>query len=56
MADLEHYELEGETARGIRARLSALWQRIEDEPKSGRWKRRSRLGERKRWYQEPEEV
>jgi hypothetical protein len=55
-ADLENYELDGTARERIGARLSALWQHIDQAPKSGKWKRRSRLGERKRWYQEPEEV
>ena len=37
-------------------RLERLWQRIEDEPKSGKWKMRNRIGDKKRWYEEPEEV
>ncbi len=37
-------------------RLSRLWQRIEDEPKSGKWKLRNRVGDKKRWYEEPEET
>jgi len=46
-----------EEERGrIDRRLDALWERIEREPKSLRWKGRARLGERATWYQEPEEV
>jgi hypothetical protein len=53
--DIGQYGLD-ESARGqILARLAGLWQRIDEEPKTGRWRRRSRLGERKRWYEEPEE-
>jgi hypothetical protein len=37
-------------------RLQALWSRIEAEPKSRRWKLRDRVGDRMRWYLEPEEV
>jgi hypothetical protein len=40
----------------LSARLSALVERIEAEPKSRSWKLRARIGDRKRWYQEPEEV
>jgi hypothetical protein len=29
---------------------------IEQAPKSSRWRLRERIGDRKRWYQEPEEV
>jgi hypothetical protein len=37
-------------------RLDALLGRIEDEPKSRAWRLRARIGERKRWYDLPEEV
>ena len=30
--------------------------RIEEEPKSRGWKLRAKVGERKRWYDLPEEV
>jgi hypothetical protein len=37
-------------------RLRALWERIEARPKSLRWKSRARIGDRTRWYEEPEEI
>jgi hypothetical protein len=37
-------------------RLLRLWERVEREPKSLRWRSRAKLGDRTRWYQEPEEV
>jgi hypothetical protein len=40
----------------VRDRLEQLWRRIEVEPKSARWKLRSKVGDRKRWYDDPEEV
>ena len=40
----------------VSERLERLWQRIEDQPKSGKWKMRNRVGDKKRWYEEPEEV
>jgi hypothetical protein len=39
----------------LRARIDTLRVRIDAEPKSRRWKLRARMGERKRWYQLPEE-
>ncbi|MDP9299839.1 MAG: hypothetical protein M3P43_02935 [Actinomycetota bacterium] len=36
--------------------LKALQQAAQDAPKSMRWKMRARLGDRKRWYQLPEET
>ncbi|HKI91936.1 MAG TPA: hypothetical protein VJ986_06520 [Gaiellaceae bacterium] len=37
-------------------RLAALAERIEQRPKSARWKMRARVGDRVRWYQEVEEA
>jgi hypothetical protein len=37
------------------AQTTALTAAAEDAPKSRRWKMRARLGDRVRWYQEPEE-
>jgi hypothetical protein len=38
------------------AQLDALSAAAEETPKSRRWKLRSRIGERKRWYELPEET
>jgi hypothetical protein len=47
----------GEPARDeIGRRIDRLWERIEAEPKSLRWKSRSRVGDRVRWYDEPEDM
>lgn len=40
----------------VEARLQELLRRIEAEPKTRSWKLRARLGERKRWYELPDEV
>jgi hypothetical protein len=40
----------------IVARLQEVLDRIEAEPKSRGWKLRAKIGERKRWYELPEEV
>jgi hypothetical protein len=37
-------------------RIDSLWQRVEREPKSRRWRLRARVGDRKRWYEVPDEV
>jgi hypothetical protein len=42
--------------RLVLERIDALWERIEREPKSRRWRLRARVGERKRWYEVPDEV
>ena len=36
--------------------IDRLAQALEDAPKSRGWKMRARIGERKRWYEDPEEV
>ena len=40
----------------VAARLDTLLDRIEHGPKSRSWKLRAKIGERKRWYELPEEV
>jgi hypothetical protein len=55
VADVGGYGLDATASATIAERLARIWERVEAEPKSGKWKRRSRLGERKRWYDEPEE-
>jgi hypothetical protein len=53
---MEHYDLPEESKRRIGGRILELQERIEQEPKSLAWKIRSKIGERKRWYELPEEV
>jgi hypothetical protein len=55
LADLSGSGVEAGAERLIRARLGELWAAIDSEPKSAKWKRRNRIGDRMRWYQEPEE-
>jgi hypothetical protein len=55
-AHVDDYELADEERARVMARLDELLERIEAEPKSRRWKLRAKLGERKRWYELPEEV
>jgi len=45
-----------ERAQAIASRIDELAAAMERAPKSRRWKLRARVGERKRWYVEPEEV
>jgi len=54
-ANLSSYQLESTATTIISSRLETLWRRIEAEPKSTRWRLRSRVGDRVRWYDEPEE-
>ena len=53
---LGRFDLTEECKERITERVGALLGRIEEEPKSFGWKVRSKIGERKRWYELPEEV
>jgi hypothetical protein len=55
LARLPDYPLTPEASAVIASRLSALQKQIEKTPKTSRWKLRSRVGDRVRWYDEPEE-
>lgn len=55
-AHVEDYELAEEERARVVTRLEEVLERIEVEPKSRRWKLRAKIGERKRWYELPEEV
>jgi hypothetical protein len=48
--------LDADAHARIVERADALWQRIEREPKSRKWRVRDRVGDRKRWYEVPDEV
>jgi hypothetical protein len=43
-------------AHDVAEQVSALLRAVEEAPKSRAWKLRSRVGERLRWYETPEEV
>lgn len=53
---VDDYGLPDADRHRIRERFGALLGRIMDEPKTRGWKLRARIGERKRWYELPEEV
>ena len=53
---LSDYALGSEEQNRISKRLGEVIDRIEAAPKSRAWKLRAKLGERKRWYELPEEV
>jgi hypothetical protein len=40
----------------VNKRLNEIWERIEAQPKSFKWKLRARVGDRVSWYELPEEV
>lgn len=54
-ADVEKYGLDAAAVDVIVDRLTRLWQRIDAEPKTSMWRVRNRVGDRVRWYDEPEE-
>jgi hypothetical protein len=53
---IEAFDLSPSERELVSSRLRRLWERIELEPKSRRWRLRDRVGDRMRWYEEPEEV
>jgi hypothetical protein len=53
---VDEYELTEDERQRIRQRCDELWASIEARPKSRGWRIRDRVGDRKRWYQVPEEV
>lgn len=52
----DDYEISGVGKERIEAGIRSLQEFIGSEPKSFGWRVRSKLGERKRWYELPEEV
>jgi hypothetical protein len=50
------YELPDEDRARIEQRFDQLLDKIEAEPKSRGWRRRAKVGDKKRWYELPEEV
>jgi hypothetical protein len=53
---VDRFDLPGDERELLRGRIDAVVERIETEPKSRAWKLRAKIGERKRWYDVPEEV
>ncbi|MEO9175365.1 MAG: hypothetical protein ABI317_07600 [Gaiellales bacterium] len=53
---LERLALAADERDLVSARLDALWERVEQEPKPLRFRTRARVGDRTRWYEEPDEV
>jgi hypothetical protein len=50
------YTLSGEQRQAVDERITKLEQAIEERPKSMSWRMRAKVGERVRWYEEPEEI
>lgn len=53
---VDRYELSDDEKGRLRTAIDQLLERIEREPKSRAWRLRAKIGERKRWYDVPEEV
>ena len=53
---IDRYELPEESKGRIAERVQKLQERIEQEPKPLGWRMRAKIGDRKRWYELPEEV
>jgi hypothetical protein len=55
-ARLESHTLAGHDRARIGAALARVGDAIDAAPKSSRWRLRARVGDRVRWYEEPDEV
>lgn len=53
---LPEQPLDAAEAASVAERIDVLVQALERAPKTRKWKLRAKVGERKRWYEEPEEV
>ena len=55
-ARLSESELPENDRSLIDERLQRLWERVEAQPKGLRWRGRAKVGDRAKWYEEPEEI
>jgi hypothetical protein len=55
LSAVAQYQLDAKDQQIVRQRLQDLQTRIENEPKSTRWKIRANIGEKVRWYELPEQ-
>jgi hypothetical protein len=55
-ATLDGLQLDADDRERVGTRLRHVAERLKREPKSRRWRRRALVGERVRWYSEPEEI
>lgn len=53
---VESSGFDAQRAERVSGRIQTLQQALRDAPKTRAWRLRSRIGERKRWYEEPEEA
>jgi hypothetical protein len=55
LSNLDKSALDAEERALVAGRIERLRDRIDAEPKSMKWRMRDRIGDRVRWYAEPEE-
>jgi len=53
---LPSYDLSGEDKTDVEHKIDTLLERVEKKPKSLRWKMRARIGAKKKWYRDVEEL
>jgi hypothetical protein len=53
---LGQFALEPARAQRVRDRIAELTRTLDSAPKGAKWKMRARIGERVKWYEEPEEA
>jgi hypothetical protein len=53
---LNTYELSSEKEREVESKINETLKWTEEEPKSLKWKMRTRLGTKKKWYREVENI
>ncbi len=53
---LDEQPLNPDELREVARRIEAIADAMDQAPKSRKWRLRAKVGERKRWYEEPEEV
>nr|MDO8135841.1 hypothetical protein [Candidatus Njordarchaeum guaymaensis] len=53
---VDDYDLSKEEKKRVKERLADLLKRLQDQPKSLRWRMRSKIGEGSKWYETVEEV
>ncbi len=56
LAGLPESGLDAEGQRAVAERVEGIAAAVEQAPKSMKWKARARVGDRVRWYEEPDEV
>jgi hypothetical protein len=48
---VDEYSLKENGKRKIKSQLAAFLKRLEDEPKTSKWQKRAKVGEKSKWYE-----